>query len=278
MRRIISCFTNSYGRFGPREAMTRVRAAGIDHVELAIKTDGVGSLFGEEPILTDRSGPREVNDVRHLLEAAGVSLSSCNITSGNPLDDAVVAVTLRKLQLAADLGVDCVVAGAGEGGRPDQQSKLFHNLRRIGDAAGDLGLITCFETHPGLCRNAKAMVRTMEALDHPCLRLNFDTGNLLYYNEGADVVSGLTAVLPWVRHVHLKDHNGCAGDWHFPALGAGGAVDFVAARDVLDSAGFAGPYSVEIEGLQTEPPRSREQTHQRVAESAKHLRRCGYFD
>ena len=30
----------------------------------------------------------------------------------------------------------------------------------------------------------------MERLNHPHLKLNFDTGNVLYYNEGLDVLIG----------------------------------------------------------------------------------------
>lgn len=278
MQRTISCFTNSYGRFGPREAIERVGSAGLRHVELAIKTEGVPSIFGEQPLLTDRSGPRDVEGVRSLLDANGVTLSSCNITSGNPLDAAVLEITRRKLQLAAELGVDCVVAGAGEAEGEQQRSKLLDHLRRIGDVAAERGITYCFETHPGICSGPEGMLRTMEELAHPRLRLNVDTGNLLFYNEGIDLPAAIRAVLPFVRHVHLKDHNGRPGDWHFPALGQGGAVDFVTVRELLDSAGFAGPYSLEIEGIQGEPPLSREETHERVEESVRHLRRCGYFD
>ena len=276
MSRLISCFTNSYGRFGPQACFEHVASAGLGHVELAVKTEGVPSIFKEEPILTDQSGPEDVEGVLTQLEQQEIKLSSCNISSGNPLDPEVLSATQRKLKIAGALGVPLVVAGAGEAEDPQQHAVLLDHLRRIGDAAGEEGIIYCFETHPGICRNAEGMLESMQQLDHPHLRLNFDTGNVLFYNAGADVLAQLRLVAEWVQHVHLKDHNGRPEDWHFPALGAAGAVDFTTVREILDEVGFSGPYSLEIEGIQDEPPLSLEGHHQRVVDSVNHLRACGY--
>src|SRR5690606_8604770 len=100
----LSCFTNSYGRFGAGACIAGIRAAGLTHVELAIKTQGVPSIFGEQPILTDRSTAADVAGVQALLEEHAASLSRCNITSGIPLEEPVVEITLRKLDLAQQLG------------------------------------------------------------------------------------------------------------------------------------------------------------------------------
>jgi L-ribulose-5-phosphate 3-epimerase len=273
---ILSCFTNSYGRFGATACIERIRTAGVLRVELAIKTDGVPSIFGEQPILTDRSTTADVARVQALLQQFEVSLSSCNITSGNPLDEKVVAVTLRKLDLAQQLGVTLVVAGAGEAHTPAEHATLLGNLRRIGDASGERGITYCFETHPGLAQNADRMLRAMQQLDHPHLRFNFDTGNILFYNAGVDVLDELRQVRQWVRHVHLKDHNGRLGEWHFAAFGTGGAVSFAGVRQLLEEIDFAGPCSLEIEGIQGEEPLTLEQQHQRVVDSVGHLRQCGF--
>ena len=51
-----------------------------------------------------------------------------------------------------------------------------------------------------------------------------------------------------VTNVHLKDNRGGFEDWYFPAVGDGGSVDFARVRRILDGVGFAGPYTIEIEG------------------------------
>jgi inosose dehydratase len=139
-------------------------------------------------------------------------------------------------------------------------------------------MTVALETHKGPTQNADAMLALMGAVDHPNVRINFDTGNFNYYNRGADPVAELERVKHLVRNVHLKDSRGGFEDWYFPAVGDGGAVDFRRVREVLDGAGFTGPYTVEIEGIQGEPEPGLEGRVGRVACSARHLKDCGYFD
>ena len=70
----------------------------------------------------------------------------------------------------------------------------------------------CFETHRGLCVNHREMLHLMNELQHPALRLNFDTGNILYYNENIHGEVALAKACHLVKHVHLKDTPGRMGD------------------------------------------------------------------
>ena len=275
---IISCMPNSYGRFGARAAIENIRKAGLEWIELPIRTAGVDSIFGDEPLVTNISTTTEIAQVDRLLEQHGVKLASCNVTGGNPLDPHVLALIKKKLELAARFGVSLVVGGAGEADDPDQRRTLCTHLREIGDRAGELGLTYCFETHPGLCQDHRRMLETMQELDHPHLKLNFDTGNILYYNQHIEGEVALAKVCHHVRHVHLKDTNGEFQDWNFPALGYGGAVNFVRVLEILRGCGFAGPYSIEIEGIEGEPELSLAAHQRRIIDSVAQLRNCGYFD
>ena len=115
------------------------------------------------------------------------------------------------------------------------------------------------------------MLALMDELDHPHVRLNFDTGNIAYYNRGVDPADELEKVKHLVRNVHLKDNRGGFEDWYFPAVGDGGSVDFTRVRQILDGVGFAGPYTIEIEGIGGEPEPGLEGRQDRIAELA-HLR------
>jgi inosose dehydratase len=152
------------------------------------------------------------------------------------------------------------------------------NLRRLGDTAAGQGVTLALETHEGPTQNATAMLALMAEVAHPNVRLNFDTGNIAYYNPGADPVAELDRVKHLVRNVHVKDNRGRFEDWYFPALGDGGAVDFVRVREILDGVGFTGPYTIEIEGIGGEPELGVEARQERVARSVQHLRACGYLD
>jgi inosose dehydratase len=278
VNRVISCLTNSYGRFGAQAAIEMVRDAGIEWIELPIRTTGSDSIFGDEPLLSDQATTDQLADLAGRLADHDVRLSSCNVTSGNPLDPDVLAVTLRKLDIAADLGVGLVVGGAGEADSDEDLQSLYGQLRQIGDHAAKLGLTYCFETHPGICQDHGGMIDTMHELEHPSLRINFDTANILYYNEPINGEIALAKTCQWVSHMHLKDSHGEYRDWYFPALGHGGAVDFVRVLDLMSVCGFEGPYSLEIEGIEGEGELTLEAIHQRIVDSVEHLKLCGYFD
>jgi L-ribulose-5-phosphate 3-epimerase len=74
----------------------------------------------------------------------------------------------------------------------------------------------------------------------------------------------------------VKDSRGGYEDWYFPALGQGGFVDFLKVREILDAAGFTGAYTIELEGIGGEPEPGIDVRQERIAQSAKHLRSCGY--
>lgn len=278
MAAIIACHPDSYGRFGALGAIENIRSAGIEHIELPIRTAGVESRLHDRPLVTTETSPRDLETVDRLLDRHGVRVASCNICSGNPLDRQVLHLTLRKLELAARFGVKLVVGDAGEANGDESLATLHRNLLEIGDRAATLGITYCFETHPGICQNHYAMLHTMQVLSHPNLKLNFDTANILYYNENLNGEIALARVCHEVRHVHLKDSQGEYGRWHFPAIGYGGAVDFVRVLQLLRPCGFVGPYSLEIEGVAGEGELSLGEYHERIVKSVHHLRDCGYFD
>ncbi len=273
----LSCFTNSYGRFGGQAALDHLPQAGIHWLELPIRTAGAPAFFGDEPLLTTASSFDQIAQVKRRIADAGLYVSSCNITSGNPLEPEVLQIILQKLDMVAGFDVELVVGGAGEAETQAERETLFDHLQKIGDHAAGLGLVYCFETHPGVCQHPDSMLETMQLLNHPHLRLNFDTGNVLYYNEGVDLYEGLKQVREFVQHVHLKDTNGNYREWHFPALGAGGAVDFLKIKQLLEEVGFTGPYSLELEGIEGEPEQSLSDYQNRMTESVAHLKACGFL-
>jgi inosose dehydratase len=280
MTRRISCFTNCYGPSGVRAAAEHIRDAGIHHLELALRGHNFGGLvIPEEAVITEKADDATARDFVDLLRRLDVGVSGCNVGGGDIRTEDGTALTERRIRFAKRwFDVPVVVSGAGQPTDEEERRAIVANLRRIGDLAGSLGVTVALETHKGPTQNADAMLALMAEVDHPHIRLNFDTGNIGYYNRGADPVAELRRVAHLVRNVHLKDSRGGFEDWYFPAIGDGGAVDFVRIREALDAVGFAGPYTIEIEGIGGEPEPGPEERHRRVARSVAHLRACGYFD
>ncbi len=148
-------------------------------------------------------------------------------------------------------------------------------LWKAGDVARANGVTIVLEMHPDLLTNGDMARATMQRIRHPNVRVNFDTGNIYYYNQGRDAVTELEKIAEYVESVHLKDTDGGFESWNFPALGKG-VVDFKAVVRTLNQRSFTGPFIVEIEGVKGQAWTEAE-TLQAVADSVAHLRSFGDF-
>jgi L-ribulose-5-phosphate 3-epimerase len=280
MKRIVSCFTNCYGESGVRTATARITETGINHLELALRGHNFGGLvIPESVVITEKADDHTAQAFCEHLRLHGVKISGCNVGGADIRTNDGVELTERRLRFAARwFGVAVCVSGAGHPADSAERRTIVEHLRRLGDTAGECGITLALETHKGPTQNAEAMLCLMNDVDHHQVRLNFDTGNIAYYNSGVDPCDELDKVKHLVRNVHLKDNRGGFEEWYFPALGDGGTVDFVRVREILDAVGFAGPYTIEIEGIGGEPEPGLERRQERVCRSVAHLRACGYFD
>lgn len=280
MTRILSCYSNCYGPSGVWAAAERIREAGLDHLELALRAHDYGGLvIPESAVVTEKADDATASSFCEHLARNGVRVSGCNVGGADPRTREGCELTRRRIQFAARwFKVSVVVSGAGQPADASERRVVIGHLRELGETASALGVTIALETHKGPTQNAEAMLTLMGEIDHPNVRLNFDTGNIAYYNQGADPAAELEKVKHLVRNVHLKDNRGGFDDWYFPGLGDGGAVDFTRIRQVLDGVGFHGPYTVEIEGIGGEPEPGLEARQTRIVRSVEHLRACGYFD
>jgi inosose dehydratase len=278
MSTVVSCFTNNFGAFGVRAAVERIGETGTHHLELALRGHNFGGLvIPEEAVLTEKADDATAAAFVDLLQEHGVAISGCNVGGGDLRTEDGVALTERRLRFARRwFGVDVVVSGAGQPANDEERTLIVAALRRLGDVADALGVTIALETHKGPTQNASAMLDLMTDVDHPAVLLNFDTGNIAYYNKGLDPADELERVAPLVRNVHLKDNRGGFEDWFFPALGEGGAVDFARVKSILDRVRYSGAYTIEIEGIGGEPEPGLEERVRRVTRSVAHLRANGY--
>lgn len=245
---LLSCNLGSYGRYRAG-ALEHLREIGVRHVEIAV------------PAEDELEATRERLS-RHGLSAATL-MAPCDASA-----EAGVAAFGECLPRVQRMGVRTVFVSVKQGEATPEQ--CYGRLRAMGELASRADVTIAIETHPEFAHNAEASLATMRAVDHPNVRLNFDTGNVYFYNHDVDAVRELGRVAEFVAAVHLKDTNGGYRAWHFPALGEG-IVDFPVVFRLLNERGFQGPFTMELEGIGGENL-SEEEQRQRVAASVGYLR------
>lgn len=251
MPNIIACRLASYAGYQDR-AWTHLPRIGIRNVELPAPPPG------------------ELAAIKQKLADHGLRATSLQGKTDITRPDA--AEVLRpQLEACAALGAKVLFLSLKAG--DTQRSVVWQRMREIGDLAGSFGVTIGVETHPDLATNGDVALETMKAVNHPNVRINFDTANIYFYNRNRTAVDELAKVIDYVISVHLKDTPGGFEEWTFPALGTG-VVDFPAIFRMLAARGFAGPYTMELEGTQGVERNEAEQL-QYIADSAAYLKRIG---
>lgn len=161
-------------------------------------------------------------------------------------------------------------------GHDVDKSVVYKHLKMAGDIAKKHGVIITLETHPTLGTNADVHLETMKAVDHPNVRVNFDTANLHYYNKNVCAVEELKKIIDYVATVEVKDHDGQYRSWYFPALGKG-VVNIPGVLKLLKEHGYKGPITMEIEGIKG-VKQTEEQVKQAIMDSAAYLRTLAVFE
>lgn len=251
MANIVACNLGSYRQF--REvAYSHLAEIGLTNVEI-----GVPSVESVDALQLELKA--------HGLTATSL-LGSCDVQS-----ETVVADFQTTLNIANQMDVKIIFVSVHAG--DTDRNAVYDRLRAIGENAAPIGIKVCLETHPDMAHNGDIALETMNAVDHPNICVNFDTGNVYYYNHNVTAVTEVQKILSHVGAVHLKDTNGGYRTWHFPTLGAG-VVDFKAVFQTLNDAGFYGPFTMELEGIEGENL-DEAGVKACVADSLQHLKDIG---
>src|SRR4051812_33575817 len=174
MQRILSCFTNCYGAAGVWTAVERIRAAGLDHLELALRGHNLGGLvIPESAVITEKADDATAQSFCDHLGRHGGKISGCNVGGADLRPRDGVELTLRRIRFAARwFSVPVVISGAGQPTDADERRTVIGHLKEMGDTAGEFGITVALEAHKGPTQNAEAMLALMDEVQHPQVRLN----------------------------------------------------------------------------------------------------------
>ena len=133
----------------------------------------------------------------------------------------------------------------------------------VTEFAAELGVRTMVENHGYFCQDSYRVEKLICAVNHPNFGALVDIGNFACADE--DSTSAVARLAPYAFHVHVKDFHIKSGVLDFPGEGwfrsrAGnylrgaiighGEIPISQCLNVLKSAGYEGPLSIEFEGME----------------------------
>nr|MDO8115146.1 sugar phosphate isomerase/epimerase [Candidatus Sigynarchaeota archaeon] len=258
-KNMLSCRIGSYGPF---------ELHSFEHLA------GIGVKYLEYPL---PSSDKAAEMLKDLLQEFDLKIGSFQ-ANFDPLEDKKFDDQVQQaIDMAGQFDVKVLFTSIKGDTNFKKNERLFARLRVLGDRVKEKGIKVCLETHPELVLNGKVGKKTMEAINHEAIRINFDTANMYYYNKAIDSSKELEHIINYVGSVHLKDTDGKYHSWCFPALGKG-IVKFPEILKRLNSASvnFFGPFTMEIEGIRGETL-TLELAKQRVEDSVKYLKSIADF-
>jgi L-ribulose-5-phosphate 3-epimerase len=236
----IGCSTNCYHGFDLDTALRGIAGAGFAWVELTSVIDYT------EHVMPEGMSSDDIYALVEKLHSYNLSPMSLSGHSNLASREGVKSFK-RRLDFAEAIGIPVVNTGPGEVETPSGRNRFFEYISDVAEHAEKTGVTVALETHGELTGSGKAAAEVVRRVDNPRIRINYDTGNVIFYG-GARPEDDLRFALPFLAHMHLKDKRGGRKVWDFPPLGRG-EVDFHAIFQTLAASVYAGPISVEIEVL-----------------------------
>lgn len=235
----------------------------LGYVEFGV-VDGQDFIqgLGYAPTVSLDSNPIAL---RRYLDSKGVRVSQ--IDAGYPVFGPGgathgVRYVQRAIQYAAAVGCPYIDTTDGQfkpKGYTDAEVLQMsrENYRQILSWAEDYNVTVNIEPHGPYTTNLDVLEQFFRGFESSYLGLNFDTGNT--YISGNDPVEFLRRLLPYLRHLHVKDVPLAIADtagestgiaMSDAAIGAGAnAKNIRRCIDLMSEAGWDGVLSVECLGL-----------------------------
>jgi len=266
MKNKIGVVTSTYPNYNADEAMAGIAAASFKYVELA----SAPAYFNHILPLPEEATETDVKDLVGKCDGYGLELY-CIAGHTRILTENGTANFKTVLDYANMAAVRFVTTDVGEIKVEDDKQRFYREIAEIADYAQSKNVTVCLEMHGSWCNNGKTGAEIVEKVNHPNVRLNYDTANVSLYG-GVWAVDDMKYALPYMGVMHIKEVGGELKEWNFPALGDG-KVDFGKIREFIKD--YTGPISLEIEFDGKE--RSLQEINTAVSASYKFLSENGFL-
>lgn len=122
-------------------------------------------------------------------------------------------------------------------------------VEMLADKAGESEVAILMETGQ---ETAVELRRFMTEMNHSALGVNFDPANMILYGKG-NPIDAVEILMPWVRHVHIKDalRSAVPGQWGKEVVWGQGEVDSSIFLGKLKEFSYNGALAIEREAGQS---------------------------
>lgn len=232
----VSLGTNLFKGYTLERALELIKEYGFEYAELS-------SIIN----FCEHIDPKDINpeyceQIKQLLDSTGMK---CHAVSGHldPTIEEQCQDLMKKIEFAGRIGAKIVNTNSGPLSRLD----VFHkNMPRLIEVAEKWNVIIGLESHGDIVNTAKDSIHIFKRYDHPLVRLNYDTGNTLFYNPGkVKIEDDIQYGFEYLVHLHLKDISISDNYVAYVPIGQGD-VNFPAVFDVLKTFGSPIPCGYEI--------------------------------
>lgn len=251
-----------FGAFSMDEAFKYLAMSGYDGIELS----AIPNM--SEHLVIERW--RELAPgIKALSKEYGLELLAMEQPSQEP------ARMEAAFQAAVELGIP--VVNCGPGGKtddPEAWPKVIDSLGNLAYMAEKYGVTLCAKAHVGQSiYDTPTTLKAMKAITSPAFGIDMDPSHI--YRAGEDPVEAIKAVLPRVRHVHIRDCKGRQQGPGDPADQANGRgdIDLVGYIRALHEGGYSGALDLEIIGTKR-LEYTMEQCIVIAAEARGHMQAC----
>jgi sugar phosphate isomerase/epimerase len=147
-----------------------------------------------------------------------------------------------------------------------ERKPFLDTLGHVSQLAAEKGITVAFETGQ---ETADLLRLTLDELQCPNLKVNFDPANMLLYDKG-DPIRAVEVLGPDIRSVHVKDANRpqVAGQWGEEVPLGEGQANIRLFVKTLKRVGYRGPLCIERE------VGNQEQRAADIAHGIRYLKQC----
>jgi len=233
MKNKIGVTTSTYRDYSLEDIFKNVSKNNLKYIELSSKF-----------ILDDdkKIKKNNISKISNLSKKYGPTVY-CLAAHGNFMNDDSVDIMKRIIDACVALNSFFITMDTGIFETKQDREKFYNEIRLVGDYAMGKNITICIEIHGDWFDSGESGSKIIKEIDYSNIRLNYDTGNVIYYSNkkpDEDIVNAI----PYISFMHLKDKIGGYKEYNFPYLGRG-EINFKRIFELVNH--YTGPISVEIE-------------------------------